>query len=518
MRMASKLLLWLIVAIASQAGLPSAALAASFDCAKAATPVERLICSSPTLNALDEENAALYGRLIDDASGAERDAYRNSQRVWLKSERNRCATANCVALKIWQRSGMQRTTLERTRVKVSDIAEVAPNAQVVEQMLAQERKPAPAAPASPDAPPAPAAPPPVAAAPALAAPPAAPTPPPAPVSTEAKAPARQPKNYWGLARCKQTDLSAAQFQICDVPASSYQFKELDDKLKISLLRLRSLTDSTRKAGAEKVVAPAAVLWNKPEAACPALETPCLQWATATAARKGEEIAKAIEAENLQLQQAADARYSEQREAQPIVVTNSGGGNRLGSSGGYFARLSVENKSNTAYSEITVSCGLYERWGDEMSLEPEFNHTIRAGIAARSRALSLPYLPVPWNLSKWTAEIIKCRVLSTKEATAAEARAAAEKSKAEAELMRQQTQAAMKSWDEERERNQLEQSANQLIRLNDAIASFKRTPQCNAYGEIIAKQRVTVVRYQRAGQSAYPIVQSLINEARRMGCL
>ncbi|MGE3347822.1 MAG: lysozyme inhibitor LprI family protein [Ramlibacter sp.] len=497
-----------ILAAVSVAGLSSAALAASFDCTKASTAVEKLICESPTLNALDEESAKLYTRLIESTAGAERDSYRASQREWLKNERNRCTSAECVAREISQRSGMLRTTLERTRVKVSDIAEVAPNALAAEQMLARERKPAPAAPAPSRAEPQPE--------------PrgTAPAPAPAPAQAQAAAPGRVPRNPSDWVHCTRADLSAAQFQICEAPAIARLFKELDQKLGTSLRHLEKLKASSRRAGTDKVVAPALALWSKPEAACPALDADCLRQATEEATRKAEQIATALEAQWLPLQKAADDRYFQQKDTLPLVITNGGGGNKPGNSGGYFTHLSVTNQTSNAYSEIAVACGLYETWGDEKSVEPEFNHTIRAGIAPKSRTLSLPYVAVPWDLSKWDtdAQVIKCRVLSTKAASAAEAQAATEKNQAETALIRQRTEAAMKSWDEERERNKSEQSANQLVRLNQAIASFKRTPQCNAYGDIIAQQRSTVLQYQRAGQSGYSIVQSLINEARRMGCL
>jgi uncharacterized protein len=65
--------------------------AASFDCAKAAAPVEKMICASPQVSALDEQLAALYGH----AKGGS-DAVRTSQREWLSHVRDKCGTTDCL--------------------------------------------------------------------------------------------------------------------------------------------------------------------------------------------------------------------------------------------------------------------------------------------------------------------------------------------------------------------------------------------------------------------------------------
>jgi len=44
--------------------LPAVAAGASFDCAKASTRIERLICSSPALSELDTKVAKRYGEAL----------------------------------------------------------------------------------------------------------------------------------------------------------------------------------------------------------------------------------------------------------------------------------------------------------------------------------------------------------------------------------------------------------------------------------------------------------------------
>lgn len=67
--------------------------AASFDCAKAGTKVEKMICADAELSKMDEEITKIYGELLkkstDDASPKER------QRERLKA-RNRCKNIACV--------------------------------------------------------------------------------------------------------------------------------------------------------------------------------------------------------------------------------------------------------------------------------------------------------------------------------------------------------------------------------------------------------------------------------------
>ena len=57
--------------------------AASFDCAKARTGVEKAVCVDPQLSEYDERIAAAYKRQLDEWNGAIRAYVRNDQRHWL---------------------------------------------------------------------------------------------------------------------------------------------------------------------------------------------------------------------------------------------------------------------------------------------------------------------------------------------------------------------------------------------------------------------------------------------------
>lgn len=67
--------------------------AASFDCAKASTKVEKIICDNPEISQLDDELSASYKTALQDEKHAE--SIRQAQKQWMR-ERNGCADADCV--------------------------------------------------------------------------------------------------------------------------------------------------------------------------------------------------------------------------------------------------------------------------------------------------------------------------------------------------------------------------------------------------------------------------------------
>ena len=81
--------IWLIFTIL----LATKAHGASFDCAKASTPVERLICADRALSELDSALADVFSLELEREDAATR--LRASQKAWL-SHRNSCKDAACV--------------------------------------------------------------------------------------------------------------------------------------------------------------------------------------------------------------------------------------------------------------------------------------------------------------------------------------------------------------------------------------------------------------------------------------
>jgi uncharacterized protein len=93
--------------------------AASFDCKKAATAVEKAICADKGLGGLDEQVGESYRKLIDGAPSADVPALRDAQRSWLK-QRNQCAPAEldtCLA-----ESMKRRVKVLHTEIASEDVA------------------------------------------------------------------------------------------------------------------------------------------------------------------------------------------------------------------------------------------------------------------------------------------------------------------------------------------------------------------------------------------------------------
>jgi uncharacterized protein YecT (DUF1311 family) len=67
--------------------------AASFDCTRSTTQVERTICTTPDLSGMDETLAEVYEPTVarEDANGS----LKASQRAWL-AQRNKCSDAACL--------------------------------------------------------------------------------------------------------------------------------------------------------------------------------------------------------------------------------------------------------------------------------------------------------------------------------------------------------------------------------------------------------------------------------------
>lgn len=92
---------FVIIGILSTCFVAAYANAASFDCAKASTWIEKTICSNTELSKLDVTMAKQYKAEISSASDYEDSnahiiSTRNEQRDWLKFQRNTCKTKECL--------------------------------------------------------------------------------------------------------------------------------------------------------------------------------------------------------------------------------------------------------------------------------------------------------------------------------------------------------------------------------------------------------------------------------------
>ncbi len=67
---------------------------ASFDCAKASTRIEKMICADGEAADLDGQVARAYRQALANAES--QDAVKVGQRAWLTNDRNKCADASCL--------------------------------------------------------------------------------------------------------------------------------------------------------------------------------------------------------------------------------------------------------------------------------------------------------------------------------------------------------------------------------------------------------------------------------------
>lgn len=77
--------------------LTQASTAASFDCTKASTSVEKAICSSPKLSLLDVNLDEKYREAMRASPSDLQNRIRDDQRRWLRTTRNTCTNNPCLA-------------------------------------------------------------------------------------------------------------------------------------------------------------------------------------------------------------------------------------------------------------------------------------------------------------------------------------------------------------------------------------------------------------------------------------
>ncbi len=92
---------WIVVGCLVLGGITSQA--ASFDCGKAGTKIEKIICGDAEISKLDEELDTAYRAALKDEKQA--DVIRQAQKQWMK-ERNGCVDAVCVKYAYEERLSM----------------------------------------------------------------------------------------------------------------------------------------------------------------------------------------------------------------------------------------------------------------------------------------------------------------------------------------------------------------------------------------------------------------------------
>jgi uncharacterized protein len=72
--------------------------AASFDCNRAVTKVEKLICKDKVISEIDTELSVIYDKLLGESDEKDKLLLLKEQKHWLKFNRNPCVSASCIAV------------------------------------------------------------------------------------------------------------------------------------------------------------------------------------------------------------------------------------------------------------------------------------------------------------------------------------------------------------------------------------------------------------------------------------
>lgn len=92
--------------------LPTPVHAASFNCVKAQSKVEHLICDNPKLSELDSNLGQVYQDVFNKANDEQKQRVIADQRRWLSRTRNICETETCLKHAYWSRQAALETYFE----------------------------------------------------------------------------------------------------------------------------------------------------------------------------------------------------------------------------------------------------------------------------------------------------------------------------------------------------------------------------------------------------------------------
>lgn len=94
-----------------------ASFGAGFDCGKASTPIEKMICSDSQLSELDSLMTEAYGIAMKDSGDP--DSLKAEQRSWLTAKRNRCPDVECLKQSYHERIAQLLSTSATGRSQAS---------------------------------------------------------------------------------------------------------------------------------------------------------------------------------------------------------------------------------------------------------------------------------------------------------------------------------------------------------------------------------------------------------------
>ena len=93
--------------------LPGTCAAASFDCSKARTPAEKMICANSELSGMDERLNTLFQKAMKQSAGRAKEVQQAEQQ-WMSQERNKCGNVACLSAAYKKRIAELEAVLART--------------------------------------------------------------------------------------------------------------------------------------------------------------------------------------------------------------------------------------------------------------------------------------------------------------------------------------------------------------------------------------------------------------------
>lgn len=114
--------------------VPGLVQAASFDCARARSAVERAICEDAEISQLDSHLGSAYQTTLAKLANHDRREFVEQQREWLHRSRNACTTDVCLKQAYWSRIAAVETYVERRAQRHS----LKPDQSAIQSILSAE--------------------------------------------------------------------------------------------------------------------------------------------------------------------------------------------------------------------------------------------------------------------------------------------------------------------------------------------------------------------------------------------
>ena len=128
--------IWFAATLLGWVMMASYAHAASFDCAKAQSKVEHMICDNSEISKLDDKLGQDYQDVLSKTGDEQKKQLISDQNHWLNHTRNTCRDKSCVELAYWARQAALETFFEP---KSPLYKRESDKAEVIKQLLATEQ-------------------------------------------------------------------------------------------------------------------------------------------------------------------------------------------------------------------------------------------------------------------------------------------------------------------------------------------------------------------------------------------